>query len=69
MSREGHRVRLRGHARPVFRGSPNDPGVVTTEAKLVVEYPEGHCERRSKTAFRMRNDGSLVVPPGAPPFK
>jgi hypothetical protein len=151
--RDGHRVRLRGHARPVFGGSPNDPGVVTTEADLVVEYPdedalrpgyylggehcfkerrdtvstagatvservygpcalgpdqfwmfeqfppgrktvmhgpyaeygdcerdrrrmrtgaapvEGHCQRKPKTAFRMRNDGSLVVPPGAPSFE
>jgi hypothetical protein len=30
---------------------------------------DGHCERKSKIASRMRNDGSLVVPPGAPPFK
>ena len=30
---------------------------------------DGQCERRSTTALRMRNDGSLVVPPGAPPFE
>jgi hypothetical protein len=137
----------------VFAGSPSDPGAVTTEAVLVVEYPDedalrpgdhlggehcfkhtrdavnaagatvtgwvygpcalradqfwmfeqfppgkktvmhgpcaeygncerdrrrartgtapvdGHCERKSKTAFRMRNDGTRVVPPGAPSFK
>ena len=39
VGRDGHRVMIRGQARPVFGGSSAEPGVVTSESDLVVEYP------------------------------
>jgi hypothetical protein len=36
---------LRGRARPVVGGSPAEPGVVTRESDLVVEYPSDDALR------------------------
>ena len=154
IGRDGHRLMIRGKARPVYGGSSAEPGVVTSESDLVVEYPSddalrpgyyfagehyfkdkrekvnsaglavtewtygpcalsreqywmfeqyppgrktlvhgpyaeygqcerdrrrtktgkaiasvgGHCERKAKVAFRMTNDGTLMVPKDAPPL-
>jgi hypothetical protein len=152
VAREAERLKIRGRALPLFGGSSADPGVVTTDANIVVQYPSddalrpgyyfggehcfkekgdavnaegqritewiygpcalgpdqywvfethppgnrtlsfgpyrdygqcdgdrkkakanrmgvaGHCLRRAKVLFRMTQDGTLVVPPNAPPI-
>ena len=45
IGRDGHRLMIRGKARPVFGGSSAEPGVVTSESDLVVEYPSDDALR------------------------
>jgi hypothetical protein len=45
IGRDGHRLMIRGKARPVFGGSSAAPGVVTSESDLVVEYPSDDALR------------------------
>ena len=45
IGREGHRLMIRGKARPVFGGSSAEPGVVTSDSDLVVEYPSDDALR------------------------
>lgn len=45
IGRDAHRVMIRGQARPVFGGSSAEPGVVTSDSDLVVEYPSDDALR------------------------
>ena len=45
IGRDGHRLMIRGKARPVYGGSSAEPGVVTRESDLVVEYPSDDALR------------------------
>ena len=45
VGRDGHRLMIRGQARPAFGGSRAEPGVVTQESDLVVEYPSDDALR------------------------
>ena len=45
IGRDGHRLMIRGKARPAFGGSSAEPGVVTSESDLVVEYPSDDALR------------------------
>ena len=75
IGRDGHRLMIRGQARPVFGGSSAEPGVVTSESDLVVEYPSDdalrpgyyfageHCfkdKREKVNSARPRGDGMDV---------
>ena len=45
IGRDGHRLMIRGKARPVYGGSSAEPGVVTSESDIVVEYPSDDALR------------------------
>lgn len=45
LRRDGDRLMLWGQARPMFGGSPSVPGVMTSDADLVVEFPSDDALR------------------------